>query len=165
MRSVLPALFLFIFISGCQMSEQNLSSPHEQGISSSLDTVLDIGGLSYQVYDEAGLTPRAITIAHMIASTDYCRDQLMASGRSDRGYGLLLGFDSGPEMGTDAPSPVYRYRLYRECVDMDQTHDWFIFDPQQEVLYVEDLIDGNHRALQMDPVLLAAFRTNDYAVK
>jgi hypothetical protein len=109
------------------------------------------------------MTRRALTLARMIATTDYCQQQVRSAGRSAGASGLTLGFDSGPEMGTDAPSPVYRFRLYRECVDMDQTHDWFIFDPERELLYVEDLVDGRHKSLEIDPALLADFRADKAA--
>jgi hypothetical protein len=160
MRLILPLFLGIIFFSGCESSPSISSLAPAVQLTASDAAVLQIGGLQYQAYDEAGLTPRAITLARMIASTDYCRRQVRAAGRTAGTSGLTLGFDSGPEMGTDAPSPVYRFRLYRECIDMDQTHDWFFFDPATEVLFIEDLVDGNHRMLEVDPTLLADFRAD-----
>lgn len=164
MRLILPLFLGIIFISGCESSPPVSSHAPAVKLTASDAAVLQIGGLPYQAYDEAGLTPRAIILARMIAGTDYCRSQVRAAGHTAGASGLTLGFDSGPEMGTDAPSLVYRYRLYRECEDMDQTHDWFFFDPASEALYVEDLIDGNHRRLEVDPALLADYRADKASV-
>ncbi len=159
--------FLFFFVvatqTACVRSARPVSEAPSIRLSSSDAAVVQIGGLPYQAYDEAGMTRRALTLARMIATTDYCQQQVRSAGRSAGASGLTLGFDSGPEMGTDAPSPVYRFRLYRECVDMDQTHDWFIFDPERELLYVEDLVDGRHKSLEIDPALLADFRADKAA--
>jgi hypothetical protein len=157
---ILSVLLSACLFSGCQSSDRIVTYAPAAQLTHTDATVLQIGGLQYQAYDEAGLAPRAITLARMIASTDYCRRQVRAAGRTAGTSGLTLGFDSGPEMGTDAPSPVYRFRLYRECIDMDQTHDWFFFDPATEVLFIEDLVDGNHRRLEVDPALLADFRAD-----
>lgn len=164
MRLILPLFLGIVFISGCESSPSISSLAPAVQLTASDAALLQIGGLPYQAYDEAGLSHRALTLAHMIASTDYCRRQVKAAGPTAGASGLTLGFDSGPEMGTDAPSLVYRYRLYRESVDMDQTHDWFFFDPASEALYVEDLIDGNHRRLEIDPALLADFRADKASV-
>jgi hypothetical protein len=122
--------------------------------------ILDINGLPYHTYDEAGLKPRAIILARMIASTEYCREKVLGSCKSAAASGLNLGFDAGPEMGAGTPSPVYRYRLFRDCEDMTQTFDWFFFDPETESLYVEDLANGKHRKLEVDPAFLADFRAD-----
>ena len=163
-RLIIPSLIMIVSFAACERAEQKPSYAPSVQLSASNAAVLQIGGLPYQAYDEAGLTSRAVTLARMIAGTDYCRRQVRAAGRTAGFAGLKLGFDSGPEMGTDAPSLVYRYRLYRECEDMDQTHDWFFFDPASEALYVEDLIDGNHRRLEVDPALLADFRADKASV-
>jgi hypothetical protein len=160
MRFILPTLLFACFLIACQSSDKSVSQAPAVQLTASDAAVLQLGGLQYQAYDEAGLTPRAITLARMIASTDYCRRQVRAAGRTAGTSGLTLGFDSGPEMGTDAPTLVYRFRLYRECIDMDQTHDWFFFDPASESLYVEDLVDGNHRRLEVAPALLADYRAD-----
>ena len=160
MRKLFSVPLLFILLSACDSAPQKTSNASFVQLTASDAAVLQIGGLQYQAYDEAGLTPRAITLARMIAGTDYCRRQVRAAGRTAGTSGLTLGFDSGPEMGTDAPTLVYRFRLYRECIDMDQTHDWFFFDPASESLYVEDLVDGNHRRLEVDPALLADYRAD-----
>jgi len=162
-RSIILILLLAATQSACMRSAKPVSEAPSIQLSASNAAVVQIGGLPYQAYDEAGMTRRALTLARMIASTDYCRRQVRAAGRSAGTSGLTLGFDSGPEMGTDAPSPVYRFRLYRECVDMDQTHDWFFFDPEREALFVEDLVDGKHRQLEIDPALLADFRADKAA--
>jgi hypothetical protein len=96
----------------------------------------------------------------MIASTEYCREKVLGSCKSAAASGLNLGFDAGPEMGAGTPSPVYRYRLFRDCEDMTQTFDWFFFDPETESLYVEDLANGKHRKLEVDPAFLADFRAD-----
>lgn len=163
-RSTIISFLMFTALVGCTRSGNSSVETPEPAPAAFNGAILDINGLPYQTYDEAGLKPRAIILARMIASTEYCRKQVMGECKSAAASGLNLGFDSGPEMGAGTPSPVYRYRLFRDCEDMTQTFDWFFFDPETESLYVEDLANGNHRKLEVDPALLADFRADRASV-
>ncbi|MEY4884937.1 MAG: hypothetical protein RL151_246 [Bacteroidota bacterium] len=159
-RLIIMTFLMCSALAGCTRSDNASVETPEPAPAVFNGAILDINGLPYHTYDEAGLKPRAIILARMIASTDYCRQQVMGACKSAAATGLNLGFDAGPEMGAGTPSPVYRYRLFRDCEEMTQTFDWFFFDPETESLYVEDLANGNHRKLQIDPLLLADFRAD-----
>jgi hypothetical protein len=159
-RSLIMSLFMFTALAGCTRSGNSKVETSEPVPVAFDGAILDINGLPYHTYDEAGLKPRAIILARMIASTEYCRKKVMGTCKSAAASGLNLGFDAGPEMGAGTPSPVYRYRLFRDCEDMTQTFDWFFFDPETESLYVEDLANGNHKKLEVDPSFLVDFRAD-----
>lgn len=159
-RLIFTSLFLALSLTGCVRSGNPNPAAPEPIQSEFNGAILDINGLPYHTYDEAGLKPRAIILARMIASTDYCREMVMGECKSAAASGLNIGFDSGPEMGAGTPSPVYRYRLFRDCEDMTQTFNWFFFDPETESLYLEDLANGNHKKLEVDPAFLADFRAD-----
>jgi hypothetical protein len=157
-RLILMSIAMFVALTGCIRQDEPKTSIPVSAQPTNTSGLIFINGIPYQPSDEAGLTPRAILLARMIAATDYCREQVKATGCPPGTYPLNLGFDSGPEREAGSPYPFYRYRLFRDCEDMTQTFDWFTFDPVKEILYVEDLADGKHRMLKVDSSLLADFR-------
>jgi hypothetical protein len=138
------------FPSGHLAGQESVSTFPEYGTS----VVQQIGGLAYESDDEAGMSPRALKVVRLIASSEYFRSLPKVSPSVTP----LLGFESGPEMGTDAPSPVYRFRLYHDPSIQGSWSEILVYDPESAVLYVERPEDGRHQPLDVDQGLLSEVR-------
>lgn len=151
---ILASLLLLSTSCSFQSGQQVQPETAIEFSASGASVIQHIDGLTYQSDDEAGMSPRALKVVRLIASSEYFRN---LSG-SATAVTPLLGFESGPEMGTDAPSPVYRFRLYRDPSKQADWSETIIYDPQGEVLYLERPEDGHQEPLDVDQRLLAGVR-------
>jgi hypothetical protein len=151
---VLISLLLLLTSCRFQYWQQEQQETAIQLSGSGASVIQHIEGLTYQSDDEAGMSPRALKVVRLIASSEYFRN---LSG-SATAVTPLLGFESGPEMGTDAPSPVYRFRLYHDPSIQGAWSEILVYDPERAVLYVERPEDGRHQTLDVDQGLLSEVR-------
>jgi hypothetical protein len=116
--------------------------------------VQHIEGLDYQSDDEAGMSHQSLKVVRLIATSNFFRNL----PKSAPSVTPLLGFESGPEMGTDDPSPVYRFRFYRDPSIQGAWWETLVYDPERAVLYLEYPEDGILEPLEVDQRMLADVR-------
>jgi hypothetical protein len=147
---------LLLLTTSCRFQSGYLAEQETEIAFSASDPsfVQHIEGLDYQSDDEAGMSHQSLKVVRLIATSNFFRNL----PKSASSVTPLLGFESGPEMGTDDPSPVYRFRFYRDPSIQGVWWETLVYDPERAVLYLEYPEDGILEPLEVDQRMLADVR-------